>query len=96
MKKLSLTAIVVAKENHREVVQKEIEKLIPLTRKEKGCINYNLFVDNKDANRFVLQENWETHELWQDHMNSAHMKNYSEVTKDIVKSWELIELTQID
>ena len=96
MEKLSLVAIVTANPDQKDFVKAEIEKLIPLTRVEKGCINYNFFVDNKKPNRFLLQENWETHALWQDHMNSPHMKNYSEVTKDAVEDWELIELTQLD
>ena len=29
-------------------------------------------------------------------MNNEHMTLYSEVTKDAVESWELIELTQVD
>ena len=94
--KLSLIAIVISKDGKDTFIKSEIEKLIPLTRKEAGCLNYNLFIDNKDKNRFVLYENWESHDLWQDHMNSAHMQNYSTVTENDVASWELIELTQID
>ena len=96
MDKLSLVAIVIAKENKKDFIEKEIQKLSPITRKESGCLNYNLFIDNKNPNRFVLEENWESYDAWQAHMNNAHMTNYSEVTKDAVESWELIELTQID
>ncbi len=96
MSKLSLVAIVIAKEGSKDFIQKEIEKLIPITREEEGCINYNLFIDNKNPNRFLLQENWESYDLWQNHMNNAHMKNYVEVTKDDVENWELIELSQLD
>ena len=96
MKKLSLVAIVTAKQGEKDFIKKEIEKLIPITRKENGCINYNFFIDNKNDHRFLLQENWESYDLWQDHMNNDHMKNYSEVTKDAVETWELIELTQVD
>lgn len=41
-KTLSLVAIVKAKEEKREFVKNEIIKLIPITRKEEGCINYTL------------------------------------------------------
>ena len=96
MEKLSLVAIVKAKTDQTNFVKEEIEKLIPITRKEKGCLNYNLFQDNKDSSRFILQENWQNPDDWQAHMNNTHMKNYSEVTKDAVETWELIELTQLD
>ncbi len=96
MKELSLVAIVKAKSGQKEFVKEEILKLIPITREEKGCNHYNLFEDNKDKSRFVLEEKWTSYEDWQAHMNNTHMKNYSEVTKDAVESWELIELTQVD
>ena len=96
MERLSLVAIVTAKLGHKDFVRAEIEKLIPITRLEAGCLNYNLYEDNQNPNRFVLLENWESHALWQDHMNSEHMKRYSDVTRDAVENWELIELTEID
>ncbi len=96
MKTLSLVAIVKAKAEQKEFVKEEILKLIPITRAENGCINYHLFEDNNDASRFVLQENWESHEAWQAHMNNDHMLNYVKATQDAVENWELIELTQVD
>ncbi len=71
-------------------------QLIPITRAEEGCLNYNLFIDNKDNCRFAFQENWASFDAWQAHTNNDHMANYAEVTKDAVDTWELIELTQID
>lgn len=96
MKTLSLVAIVKAKSDQKGFVKEEILKLIPITRAEKGCLNYNFFVDNKDDSRFFLEENWASYDEWQAHMNNTHMVNYSEVTKDAVDSWELNELTQVD
>ncbi len=96
MNTLSLVAIVKAKPEQKAFVKEEILKLIPITREEKGCNQYNLFEDHKDPSRFVLEENWASYEAWQAHMNNTHMKHYSEVTKDAVESWELIELTQVD
>lgn len=96
MKKLSLVAIVKAKKGEEEFVKSEILKLIPITRAEKGCMNYNLFEDNKDETRFLLQENWETHADWQAHMDNTHMAAYSKATEKAVETWELIELSQID
>ncbi len=42
VKVLSLVAIIKAKEGKQDFVKEELMKLIPPTRKEKGCINYNL------------------------------------------------------
>lgn len=96
MKILSLVAIVKAKDGQGLFVKEEIMKLVPITRAEKGCIRYELFEDNKDKSRFVLEENWASYDEWQAHMNNEHIVRYSDETKDAVESWELIELTQID
>lgn len=96
MSKLSLVAIVGAKDGKKDFVYGEIKKLIPVTREEEGCISYNLFLDNKNPNRFVLEENWENYELWQNHMKNSHLKNFSEATKDALDTFEVIELTQED
>lgn len=93
---LSLVAIVKAKEEKREFVKSEIIKLIEITRKEEGNINYNLHQGNEDPNLFILYENWENRELWQKHMNNKHMINYSKVTEGSTVEWSLHELTKID
>lgn len=93
---LSLVAIVKAKEEKIDFVKEEILKLIPITRAEKGNINYNLHVDNNNPNTFVLYENWASYDEWQDHMNNTHMVNYAKITEDAVEDWQLIELTKIE
>jgi quinol monooxygenase YgiN len=46
------------------------EKLIPITRAEEGCIQYDLHQDNEEPAHFLFYENWASRELWQIHMNS--------------------------
>jgi quinol monooxygenase YgiN len=95
-KQLTLVAIVKAKEEQREFVKNEILKLIPITRKEEGNINYNLHQDNNDLNVFILYENWKNREVWQNHMNNDHMINYAKVTEGSTVEWTLNELTKLD
>ncbi|MBK5254249.1 MAG: antibiotic biosynthesis monooxygenase [Peptostreptococcaceae bacterium] len=94
--KLTLVALVKAKEEKRDFVKNEILKLIPITRTEEGNINYNLHQDNNDPNIFILYENWENRELWQNHMNNNHMVNYANATEDATVEWTLHELTKLD
>ena len=69
MSKLTIVAKIVAKEEKREFVKAELLKLIPITRAEKGNINYDLHQDNENPNLFLFHENWESRELWQELMN---------------------------
>ena len=73
----------------------ELEKLIPITREEKGCIQYDLHQNNEDPAHFLFYENWESRELWQDHMNNQHLKEYVAATEaeDVVEAFTIFEMT---
>tara|TARA_R110001606_G_scaffold189498_1_gene337316 strand:- start:660 stop:950 length:291 start_codon:yes stop_codon:yes gene_type:complete len=95
MSKLTIVAKIVAKEEKREFVKAELLKLIPITRAEKGNINYDLHQDNENPNLFLFHENWESRELWQEHMNNEHLAEYVKVTDGAVEEFILNEMTVI-
>lgn len=95
MSKLTIVAKIVAKEEKREFVKAELLKLIPITRAEKGNINYDLHQDNENPNLFLFHENWESRELWQEHMNNEHLAEYLKVTDGAVEEFILNEMTVI-
>ena len=76
MKKLTIVANIKAKKDQIDMVKAEVEKLIDVTRAEKGCLNYDLHQDNEDPSHFLFYENWESRDLWQTHMNNKHLKDY--------------------
>ena len=55
----------------------ELEKLVPITRAEDGCLQYDLHVDNENSGFFVFYENWESRALWQTHMNAPQLRRKS-------------------
>ena len=95
MSKLTIVARILAKEEKRALVQAELLKLIPITRAEEGCINYDLHQDNENPNLFLFHENWESRKLWQTHMNNAHLAAYMEATEGAVEEFVLHEMTVI-
>lgn len=59
--------------------QNEIENFIILskilvkkTQEEKGCINYELFQDNKNNNIFSIIEEWKDNDSLKNHFKSKH------------------------
>ena len=96
MSKVSLVTIIEAKLEEKDFIRNELEKLIPITRKEDGCINYNLFLDSKNPARFIFEESWEDKAKLQGHMESEHLKKYLEASKGKLKTSEIIELIQLD
>jgi quinol monooxygenase YgiN len=56
-------------EKHLEVTQTLLSMIEP-TKKETGCLNYAVFCDIEDKNRFSLLEEWETREDLDHHIRS--------------------------
>ena len=95
MTQLTIVANIHANPNQIELVKSEREKLVPITRAEKGCINYDLHRDNNDPAHFMFYENWESRELWQIHMNAPHLAAYMKATGGAVAQFTLNEMTVI-
>ena len=95
MTKLTIVAHIRPHQDQAELVLSELSKLVAPTRAEEGCINYDLHRDNEDPTYFMLYENWESRELWQQHMVSAHIQSYRAATEGAVADFKLYEMTQV-
>ncbi len=84
-----------AKQGCSEQVKSELYKLLEPTRKEKGCINYDLHEDNNDAGIFFFHENWESNELLDKHLSSEHLRRLGSVLPDIVELAEVHKMTRL-
>lgn len=95
MSQLTIVANIKAKADKVELVKSELQKLIAITRAEEGCINYDLHQDNDNKAHFLFYENWESRELWQQHMGAQHLQDYMAATDGAVDEFTLNEMTVI-
>jgi len=95
MPTLTIVANITAKTDKIDLVKAELEKLILITRAEEGCINYDLHQDNENPAHFLFYENWESRELWRQHMESQHLKDYLEASEGAVEEFTVNEMTHI-
>lgn len=95
MNKLTIVANVHANPDQIDLVKTELRKLVPITRAEEGCIQYDLHLDNDNPAHFMFYEAWESRELWQTHMNAPHLAAYMEATDGAVAEFTLNEMAQI-
>jgi quinol monooxygenase YgiN len=95
MSQLTIVANIRAKPEHQEQVRTELEKLIPITRQEKGCLLYDLHQDDADPAHFMFYETWKSRELWQAHMDAPHLAAYMKATDGMVAEFTLHEMTKI-
>ena len=95
MSKLTIVAHIHALPEKAELVKAELEKLIPITRAEPGCIQYDLHQDNDNPAHFLFYENWESRELWQTHMQAPHLEAYMSAVEGAVSQFVLTEKSRI-
>ncbi len=92
---LTILAQITALPGKEALVRAELEKLVPITRAEAGCLQYDLHLDNEKPGLFVFYENWESRALWQSHMNAPHLAAYMTATEGAIASFVLNEMSKI-
>lgn len=95
MPNLTIVANVRAKPDQIDLVKAELEKLVPVTRAEDGCIQYDLHQDNENPAHFLFYEVWASRELWRVHMNAPHLAAYIDATRGALVGFDVSEMTHI-
>ena len=96
MSKLTIIANITAKADHIDLVKTELEKLIPISLAEEGCIDYVLHQNNEQPAHFLFYENWKSRELWLAHMDNQHLQDFISATEGAVEELVVNEMTRID
>lgn len=93
---LTIVARIEAKPGQADHLKAELVKLIQPTLAEAGCLQYDLHQDNENPLVFLFFENWESRPLWQDHMNSEHLKAFQATADGVVESVVINEMSQVE
>ncbi|WP_313375420.1 putative quinol monooxygenase [Chishuiella sp.] len=82
---LQVIAKSIAKDDKIEETKKALEALVNPTRKEDGCIKYELFQDIDHPEVFVFSEEWESKTKLEVHLKQPHLVNWAELSKTLLK-----------
>jgi quinol monooxygenase YgiN len=82
-KPFTLVVIVKVKEGAGEKFETAFAKALTATRKEKGCITYDLNRDSKDAQHYVVYERWKSLAALDRHMKTEHIKTLLEALPEL-------------
>jgi quinol monooxygenase YgiN len=74
MKTLTVVAIMKAKPGQEAALRQELLGLVPATRQEAGCLNYDLHQATDDPGRFLFHENWTSQQHLDDHLARPHLQ----------------------
>ena len=63
-----------AKEDKVNEIIELCKELVQETRKEEGCIKYEVYQDEKDLTILTMVEEWESREKLEKHMETKHFQ----------------------
>jgi quinol monooxygenase YgiN len=72
------------KEGEQKKLEAAFAKAIPITRKEKGVLAYDLNRDTKDATRYVVYERWKSLADLEAHLRAPHITALLGQVKDML------------
>lgn len=79
---IKAVAKLIVKEDRIEDLKKNVAIMVPVTRKENGCISYQLFQDSQDCKVFIFLEEWESQDDLITHLAAKHVKEFEVQMKD--------------
>lgn len=94
-KLLTVVAEMQAKPGKEEQLKAELLKLVEPTRKEDGCVQYDLHVATDNPGRFVFYENWTSREALDKHLQSPHLKAFGAISKELREDPSIVTYTRI-
>jgi quinol monooxygenase YgiN len=80
-KEVVVLARVRAKEGCEAEVWRELLALVEPTRREAGCLNYDLHSNTDDAALFMFHETWASREDLDRHLSQPHLDGFDERTE---------------
>ena len=75
MSKIDVVAHIHAKPGQEAALRAILEGFVAPTRKEDGCLRYDLFVDLSDVGKFTFIEEWTSTEALEAHGRSEHIQS---------------------
>lgn len=93
--KMTVIARVRAKAGAEEKVKQECLALVDPSRKEKGCINYDLYQSTDDPTLFIFYENWEIREDLERHLETPHSLAFDKRADGLLAEPEEITFCQL-
>ncbi len=92
---LTIVAHITAKPDQIDVVRSELESLIPPTRAEAGCLQYDLHVDHENPAHFMFYENWRSADDWQAHMSAPHLQQVLQRIEPALEEVKIHQMTRV-
>jgi quinol monooxygenase YgiN len=84
MSPLTVIATVKARPGKEAIVSEVLLALIPVTRMEPGCINYDLHVAAGEPGHFMFHETWTSRQHLEDHLARPHLTAFAARVEELL------------
>lgn len=85
MTSLHIIALLRFRENYIEEAKELLKNLVLETRKEEGCIQYDLVEDREKKATFFIVEKWESHQHHAAHGQTEHLSQFRKYSQPFLK-----------
>jgi quinol monooxygenase YgiN len=96
MENIILVATISSAKGSEDKMHHLLQQLVVESRKESGCIRYDLHLSIEKPNVFVMYEIWQDQSALDDHMQSVHFTSYKKNSQTILESLEVVKLKKLD
>ena len=84
MKTVTVVTKLKAKEGKEEALKQTLLLLVENSRKEEGCINYDLHVSDHDNGYFMIYSKWESTHTLSKHMSTPFFRDTLTIIEGII------------
>jgi quinol monooxygenase YgiN len=88
-------ALIKAKAGKEKILEAILSSLVAATRKEAGCIQYDLHRDQADPRMFVFIEKWTSDKDLQTHLASPHIASAMSRKTELIESIDIRSLAPL-
>jgi len=74
---VTLIVLLRAREGQETILEAELRALVTPTRKEEGCLRYDLYRSADTPGALLLHEVWETRDAHTEHIHSPHFLRWN-------------------
>ena len=82
---VTVMALFRAIEGKEKDLERELAALVPLTRREHGCINYDLHRSIEDPGVYIFHENWSSKKALDEHLEKPYLKELLKKSKELLQ-----------
>ena len=83
---LTVMARITARKGQEKKVRNALRALIAPTRREKGCVDYELHAAHDNPRAFLFYENWHSKPHLDKHLRQPHLVEFDQAVKGLLAS----------